>query len=626
MKEAVTRRWLILLIVGALMGPPATRADQAPERSSAFGETVDVEVVNVDVYVTDKQGNPVTDLTRDEFLLLEGKKRIDFEYFYASGEAAGGQRLAATKRDAKAPQGAQWGRAEAAWREPPHVVVFVDNANIAPASRNRVLRRLGDFLDQATGEGSRVMVVTNDGSPNIRLEFTDDPELVGSALEKLEGLSIRGFDRLSERRAILTSIEQLDQSMFQIGADQKAQEGARVGSSSERPQMLESELASIVGQVRMYAETQHNGIVRTINSLTGFVDLLSRLPGRKAIVHVSDGLAVRPGQEMIYALQDSTQDGQRLARVSSPGIDGQETRSFSDNSVSEVRGLSSEIATFDATRQYQQLVARANAGRVTFYTINAAGGRAALMDAEMSGGEAATFSNSAAGFEAVAASSDQEGTRLMADATGGLSLSGAGVESFLERMMGDMASYYSLGFVPKDGWDDAYHGLDVKLKRKGLSVRHREGYGDRPRAGVAERTVSALLLGFEDNPHGMDLKITKQEHEEEQSLVHLLLEVPIEALSLVPGDGRHAAGGMVYVISRAEGGELSPLRKFPFSLEIPDDQLDEAMGGLWGIQMVLRLGSGPHNVAVALSDDLAGGGSIVRTTIDVRNWGDPFGP
>jgi hypothetical protein len=143
---------------------------------------------------------------------------------------------------------------------------------------------------------------------------------------------------------------------------------------------------------------------------------------------------------------------------------------------------------------------------------------------------------------------------------------------------------------------------------------------------IKERTVSALLLGFEDNRHGMELRITRQEHEEDQSLVHMLLEVPIRALSLIPGTGQHVASGMVYVVSRPDGGELSPLRKFPFSLEIPDHQLDEAMGGLWGIRMVLRLDSGSHRVAVALRDDTSGGGSTVRTTVDVRNWGDPFGP
>jgi hypothetical protein len=50
------------------------------------------------------------------------------------------------------------------------------------------------------------------------------------------------------------------------------------------------------------------------------------------------------------------------------------------------------------------------------------------------------------------------------------------------------------------------------------------------------------------------------------------------------------------------------------------------MSGRWGIQMVLNLGPGPHSVAVALSDNGSGSGSIVRTTVDVRNWGDPFGP
>ena len=625
------RRMTILLPAVALLALAGLGAAQEEAPPSSFSEIVDVEVVNVDVYVTDRAGNPVTDLTRDDFTLLRDKKRIEFDYFYASGEAAGGRFVAADKgarKGGKKGKGAACSGGAAVWREPPHLVVFVDNANIAPASRNRVLGRLRGFLDQAIAGGARVMVVSNEGSPTIRLEFSDDAEKIAAVLEELEGVVVRGFDRRTERREILTAIEQLDQSMFQIFADEKAQEGAQFPSMSERPQMLESELDSIMGQIRMYAETQHRAVVDTIASLDGFVELLGRLPGRKAIVHVSDGLAVRPGQEMIYALQDSYQEGARLARATATGPDGQQTRSFSDDAVADVRMMSSEIATWDASPQYQQMLRRANTGQVTFYTINgsAAFAGAGMMDAEISGGEAATFSGSVAGFKSVAASSDQEGVRLMADATGGLALSGAGVERFLDRLVGDMASFYSLGFVPDDPNDTEYHKLEVKLKRKGLNVRHREGYSRRPSVGVGERTVSALLLGFEDNHHGMDLQVTKQEHTEEQSLVHMMLEVPIDALALVPGEGRHVAGGTVYVVTRPEGGDLSPLRKFPFSFEIPDEEMEEAVTGTWGIQMVLELGSGPHSIAVALSDEGTGAGSIVRTAVDVRNWGDPFGP
>ena len=619
------RRTMSLLLAATLLAPLALGAAAARERPTAYGETVDVEVVNVDVYVTDSAGEPVTGLTRDDFVLLEGRKRIAIDYFYASDETAAAGPPARPEVAEEAPS-VEWSRTSAVWREPPHLVVFVDNANVSPASRNRVLGRLRGFVDRATAEGARVMVVTNDGSPNIRLPFTDDPEEIAAAIEQLEGLAIRGFDRLSERRAILGSIEQLDQSLFQIRADEKAQQGGQVGSISGRPEMLESELDAIVGQIRMYAETEYNGVVNTIRSLAGLVDLLGELPGRKAIVHVSDGLAVRPGQEMIYALQESFQGGARLTRAGSTGPDGEQASFFSDRSVSGIRTLGSEIIAYDATPQYKEMVALANASRVTFYTINAAGAGAPLMDAEISGGEAAIFSNSASGFQAVASSSDQEGIRLMADATGGRSLSGAAVDDFLDRLVADMTSYYSLGFVPADPDDTGYHRLEVKLERKGLTVRHREGYGRRLSAGVGQRTVSALLLGFEDNRHGLDLEVVRQEHLDDETLVHVMLEVPIQALALLPGDGLHTAAGTVYVISRPAGGELTPLRKFPFSIEIPDDELDEAMAGRWGIPMVLRLAAGPHDLAVALSEDASGTRSIVRTAVQVRQWGDPFGP
>ena len=36
-----------------------------------FGETVEVRVTNVDAIVTDKNGEPVTGLTKDDFLVFE---------------------------------------------------------------------------------------------------------------------------------------------------------------------------------------------------------------------------------------------------------------------------------------------------------------------------------------------------------------------------------------------------------------------------------------------------------------------------------------------------------------------------------------------------------------------------
>ena len=219
---------LLAATLGVSVAPAALGAQPAGERPATYGEAVDVAVVNVDVYVNDASGNPVTGLTREDFVLLEGKKRLAIDYFYASEAPSAGGSPERTEAAGEAPA-VEWSRTDAVVREPPHVVVFVDNANISPGSRNRVLGRLRGFVDRAIAEGARLMVVTNDGSPNIRLPFTDDPEAIAASLEQLEGLAILGFNRLAERRAILASIEQLDQSMFQIRADEAAQQGAQVG-------------------------------------------------------------------------------------------------------------------------------------------------------------------------------------------------------------------------------------------------------------------------------------------------------------------------------------------------------------------------------------------------------------
>src|SRR5687768_2383715 len=46
-----------------------------------FTEEIEVRVIDVDVAVTDRQGNPLTNLTRDDFELYEDGKRVDIAYF-----------------------------------------------------------------------------------------------------------------------------------------------------------------------------------------------------------------------------------------------------------------------------------------------------------------------------------------------------------------------------------------------------------------------------------------------------------------------------------------------------------------------------------------------------------------
>ena len=58
---------------------PAAAQETPPQET--FGETVDVRVVNVEVVVTDRQGNRVTGLSPDDFRLRVDGKEVPVEYF-----------------------------------------------------------------------------------------------------------------------------------------------------------------------------------------------------------------------------------------------------------------------------------------------------------------------------------------------------------------------------------------------------------------------------------------------------------------------------------------------------------------------------------------------------------------
>jgi len=81
---------LILLPPLAAAGPPSAASPSPP--SGIFAESVDVQVVNVEVYVTDRDGKPVEGLQREDFALREDGKPVTLSNFYAVGGsgAAGG--------------------------------------------------------------------------------------------------------------------------------------------------------------------------------------------------------------------------------------------------------------------------------------------------------------------------------------------------------------------------------------------------------------------------------------------------------------------------------------------------------------------------------------------------------
>jgi VWFA-related protein len=563
------------LALGGVLASQSSPQPQTPAETPApatgadgFAETVEVTVVNVDVYVTDRQGNRVKGLTKDDFQLFEDKKPVPITNFYAveDGKLAKEsdppalalvQEGDATLTAPAEPQAAKPAEPPVPDEQKLHLIVYIDNFNLRPFNRNRALRDLRVFLTQNVRQGDRVMLVSYDRELHIRRTFTTDPMAVASAMLELEKVTAHGVHTDSERRDILSAIDEAET------------------------------IGEVAGRVRTYAESQFNDLEFTLSALKGMVEQLAGLPGRKAILHVSDGLPMRVAEDIYHALYIKFPTQASLL----------------------------EAQQYDASRRFQELAAQANAHRVTFYTLEATGLR-------VSSAADASQSNPQLGVqvEQIHFSNLQAPLQMLAEETGGqYAINSNNLLPRLQRIAEDFNTYYSLGYQPAHGGDGRKHDIEVKLKRKDLRVRHREDYRDRPiESKMADGTLAVLRFGTESNPLGVGLRVGGMSPRSDGMFnVEVTVHIPIGKIVLVPRETLHEGRLRVFVAAMDREDRTSEVNNAPVPITVPEDKLAAALKQYYAYTLTLVMRPGPQRVAIGVRDDLGASTSFLYQSVNV---------
>ncbi len=544
--------------------PSELAAEQSAERDGTFFDTVDVNLVNVEVFVTDKQGNPVTGLTRDDFEILEDKRPVTITNFFT---VEGGRPMVPAEPEAVAQPALEVdsGLPEALTPlalpadQRLYLIVYIDNFNIRPFNRNRVFRRLREFLTDKLGSDDRVMLVSYDRSLHYRHPFTSDPELIARALFELETVSGHAVHADSDRRDILRQIAEAE------------------------------DINEVEFRVRNYAEAMFNDLSFSIGAMEELIDSLAGLPGRKALLYVSDGLPATAGDDMFQALQRSFQDSRVLT----------------------------SSQEFSANRMFEALAAKANANRVSYYTVDAAGLRvSAGASVEMATAEEAGLANF---VDSIYISNLQAPLLRLAEATGGQAIINSNdIGRGLDKIASDFQTYYSLGYLPAHSGDGRYYKVQVRLKekRKGVRIRHREGYRDKPMsARMSDGAMATLVYGFEDNPLDVELKIEGERPDdgdaENYYLVDVLVGIPIKEIELVPVGEFHVGQTKVFFAALDSNGGTSDVSEVPVNLRIPNEQVGTAVEQMYPYRVTLRMRTGPHRLAVGVVDEIGANRSFL---------------
>ena len=539
--------------------PPAAPPAESAPPAEEFFESIEVNVVNVDVYVTDKKGNRVTGLQKGDFELLEDGKPIQITNFYSVEE---GRALAGTPGAAAPAPPSEPVPAVAAVEVPEdqrlHLVVYIDNFNIKVFDRNRVFASIREFLRTKLSRNDRVMLMTYDREPHVRRPFTSDPTTIASALFELEKLSAMGNSAERDRADVLREIKDAEDATY----------------------------ATL--RARTYAESVFNDLTFSIDSIKNLVSSLAGVPGRKAILYVSSGLPLVAGEDVFHAIQDKW--------------------SSATSAIMESRN-------YDATRRYQELIAQANANRISFYTVDAGGLRMSTsISAENATADASAF------VDSIHWSNLQGSLQLMAERTGGKAIYNTNDPARgLEIVGTDFRTYYSLGYSPAHSGDGRYHKIDVKTRRKDLVVRHRDGYRDKSaEARMADGVMSSLFFDVESNALGIVVdRGSTTPRDDGNFVVEIAVKIPIGRLTLVPEGDLQRARVRVFIAAMDGKGGISEVQESKVPIEVPAAELAQAMGKHWVYTVQLLMRKGPQKLAVGVRDDLAAAQSFAVRTMNV---------
>lgn len=576
-----TRFCCILLLVSPAYAfaakPPAAPAPPP------FGETVEVDLVTVEVRATDRDGKPVAGLELRDFQLLEDGKPVEVTHFSAIAPAPADSREAVA---APAPAGTPG---------PTHLLVYVDDQHLRPAHRARALRQIGDFARVHLLPGDRVSVVTDDLGLKLRLPFSTDRAALERTLAEIEKTPATGVSTEVARRSAFEDMiaEQENQ----------AKRGGFCGNSVAQP-------------VRDYAKAARADALRTLGRLRFVVNSLAGVDGRKAVLLVTDGIPLNPGEELLQAFiglcgGGAVREGLNLPEELAPS----DTLGYNVK-TGGVQEIALDTQSNSIDDELRRLAAHSNAQGVSLYTLQAsglqAGGGAGLGPAERLL-ELAVVSSTLA-------SNLKEPLVYLASETGGRALlDGNDYGADLARMRQELGTYYSLGFAPTHHGDGQEHRLEVKVSRPGVRLDHRRNYRDKPTIErTVDRTLAALMHGYADNPLDVRLEPGSGTDAGDGTVaVPLRLNIPLFRLTLVPNGQAFAGKLRLLVVTSTAGGEPSPVRQVEVPVTVPRQEVLTAFGKYFLYNLTLRLPPGQQRVAVAVRDELGALASFLAKDIDV---------
>jgi VWFA-related protein len=421
-------------------------ARQTPSQEGVI--RINVNLVQVDAIVTDAKGKPVTNLTADNFEVLQDgvpQAITNFAFIEVKDAKISTRppaRAAKRPKNDPAPPPLQLElRPEQIRRT---IALVVDDLALSIDSTVRVRQSLKKWVDEEMQPGDLVAILRTSAGMGSLQQFTADKRILYAAIDLVQ---------------------------FHTG---------RVGASSFAPIQgapLESALYDSNGQQTLVSteidttvfnnEIQQSYMLGSIGAVRYVLQGLRDLPGRKSLVLFSENM--------------------RFTYLNIGNLVNTESTSL---------GL--------VDQRLERLIDEANRSSVVIYAIDPRGVVYTGITAEDFTGAAGGTGNPMTPQQISQIDTNRsqdliasrDGMIYLAEKTGGLFLHNNDIQGSLKQVVDDGDGYYLLGYQPEastfEGRRAKFHNIRVRVKRPGLNVRSRTGFFGTPDAEAAPTPVGRV--------------------------------------------------------------------------------------------------------------------------------------
>jgi VWFA-related protein len=399
----------------------------------AIAQDTEITVTSVSVWIraTDKSGKPAIGLQQSDFQVFEDGKPVIPTCFEEASFSI----------DSPQPQTEPASSTESQPIPDPNrkqIVFVMDLYNTSQAEFLHLKGKANEFLQQISKNWDITLMSMLPGLLHVDVENSQDAKTIQEALDKMSANLQRDIEALGNRRDLGMAL------------------AAARGMPKKDPRVIEE----LCGKAREYAILEKRMSFDWMNTLKQLDRYIQKQPEgtHKVVLLFSGGISSNPGKPYFDLIRESPV----MAEYVSDDWDIRREFPSCDDEGGQ-----------DLQKELKKLVSYLNRYNMTLYTVSSRGPINDMLDTVREADARITRED----LDFLKDYQDFLG--LMADETGGVYFGNSlNFKRGFDQILTDLNHQYLICYKPPEHAEPGHHEIEVKMKKSGIKVRHREGYYD----------------------------------------------------------------------------------------------------------------------------------------------------